>query len=289
MKINRLTLILVCALFAFCFAHEGHTHDHGGGHSHSHSHDHYGEPHPLEEIIELVPGGLITLVGLFIFIVIGLFTLWFLSSSGAAKGNTILLLGLQGSGKTVLFEQLRDGRFLNTVTSLKENEDTFVLNANTGTKHQTQVHVVDIPGSLRLRPKLFDFVPITKGIVFLIDAVEFDNEVRNVAEFLFALWTSKAINKKKIPFLIVCNKMDIFTAHAKSFVKTQLQKEIEKLKATAKSIPDQVQDETEEIVLGVPGEQFTIEQLDNEVSFVEASAKQGEIGGVVAFINSVAK
>ena len=35
------------------------------------------------------------------------------------------------------------------------------------------VHVVDVPGHSRLRPKLDDFLPQAAGIVFVVDALEF--------------------------------------------------------------------------------------------------------------------
>ncbi|URD93973.1 signal recognition particle receptor [Musa troglodytarum] len=47
-----------------------------------------------------------------------------------SKSNTILLAGLSGSGKTVLFYQLRDGSpHLGTVTSMEPNDGTFVLHS----------------------------------------------------------------------------------------------------------------------------------------------------------------
>jgi len=204
-----------------------------------------------------------------------------------AKGNTVLLLGLNGSGKTVLFQQLRDGLFVNTITSMKENEDSFIP-TKLGLKKE--IHAVDIPGSLRLRPKLKDFVPITRGIIFMIDSVEFDSDARNVAEFLHSLFTMKQISKKKISVLIACNKQDNVTALKKSYIKAMLQKELDKFKQTKRSIPDQLQDEsTEEITLGVEGEPFAFHQLDNEVSFAECSSKQGEIKEIVEFIDQILK
>jgi len=224
------------------------------------------------------------LVGVVILAVVGLYLA--LRKKGA-KGNTVLLLGLNSSGKTVLFQQLRDGSYVNTVTSMKENEDTYIP-TKLGLKKE--IHVVDIPGSLRLRPKLKDFVPITRGIIFLIDSVEFDNDARNISEFLHSLFTTKQISKKKIPVLIACNKQDNVTAMKKLYIKVILQKELDKFKQTKRSIPDQLQDESsEEITLGVEGEPFAFHQLDNEVSFGECSSKQGEIKEIVEFIDQILK
>lgn len=35
------------------------------------------------------------------------------------------------------------------------------------------VHLVDVPGHSRLRPKLDEFLPQAAGIVFVVDALEF--------------------------------------------------------------------------------------------------------------------
>ncbi|XP_040954391.1 signal recognition particle receptor subunit beta isoform X4 [Gossypium hirsutum] len=91
------------------------------------------------------------------------------------KSNTIVLTGLTGSGKTVLFYVLRDGSsHQGTVTSMEPNEGTFVLNSESNKKGKIKsIHLVDVPGHSRLRPKLDEFLPQAAGIVFVVDAVEF--------------------------------------------------------------------------------------------------------------------
>jgi len=204
----------------------------------------------------------------------------FIKTSGS-KSNTFLLVGLCNSGKTVMFQQLREGLFIDTVTSMKENEGLCVVQAPE-TRHSNLVHLVDIPGSERIRPKLFDFLPITRGIIFVVDSTELD---RGISEFLFSLLTNKIINRNKIPFLIACNKKDIITAHHQTSIRNQLQKEIEKLRQTRKLIPVQNQDEAEDIPLGMDGESFVFDHLDNEVTFCECSAKQGSLEQVVQFLD----
>lgn len=44
------------------------------------------------------------------------------------------------------------------------------------------VHVVDVPGHSRLRPKLDDYLPKAAGIVFVVDALEFLPNCRAASE-----------------------------------------------------------------------------------------------------------
>ncbi|GFZ00070.1 signal recognition particle binding protein [Actinidia rufa] len=71
--------------------------------------------------------------------------------------------------------QLRDGSFhQGTVTSMEPNEGTFVLHYEMSKKGKIKpVHIVDVPGHSRLRPKLDEFLPQAAGIVFVVDALQF--------------------------------------------------------------------------------------------------------------------
>ncbi|KAL0408598.1 UNVERIFIED_CONTAM: hypothetical protein Sradi_1794200 [Sesamum radiatum] len=140
---------------------------------------------------------------IFLFLIIRLFK--------RKSSDTIVLTGLSGSGKTVLYYQLRDGSsHLGTVTSMEPNEGTFVLQSET-TKQKGKikpVHIVDVPGHSRLRPKLDEFLPQAAGIVFVVDAVEFLPNVRAASEYLYDILTKASVVKKKIPLLLLCNKVD---------------------------------------------------------------------------------
>ncbi|KAK4399712.1 hypothetical protein Sango_1077300 [Sesamum angolense] len=187
------------------------------------------------------------------------------------SSNTIALTGLSGSGKTVLFYQLRDGSsHLGTVTSMEPNEGTFVLHSETTKKGKIKpVHIVDVPGHSRLRPKLDEFLPQAAGIVFVVDAVEFLPNVRAASEYLYDILTKASVVKKKIPLLLLCNKVDKVTAHTKDFIRKQLEKEIDKLRASRTALSSA--DVTNEYTLGVPGEAFAFHQCYNKVTVAEAS------------------
>ncbi|KVH91835.1 Signal recognition particle receptor, beta subunit, partial [Cynara cardunculus var. scolymus] len=203
--------------------------------------------------------------------------------------NTIVLSGLSGGGKTVLFYQLRDGSsHQGTVTSMEPNEGLFVLNSESSKKGKIKaVHLVDVPGHSRLRPKLDEYFPRAAGIVFVVDAVEFLPNCRAASEYLYDILTKASVVKRKIPLLILCNKVDKVTAHTKEFIRKQLEKEIDKLRTSRTAVSDA--DISDEFTLGVPGEPFSFSQCVNKVTVAEASALTGEILPLEQFIRERVK
>ncbi|XP_074319575.1 uncharacterized protein LOC141656537 isoform X1 [Silene latifolia] len=203
------------------------------------------------------------------------------------KSNTIVLAGLTGSGKTVLFYQLRDGStHQGTVTSMDPNEGTFVLNSETGKKVKP-VHLVDVPGHARLRPKLDEYLTQAAGLVFVVDALEFLPNCRAAAEYLYDILTKASTVKRKIPVQIVCNKTEKVTAHSSEFIRKQLEKEIDKLRASRTGVSDA--DITSEYTIGVTGKPFTFTQCHNKVTLAEASALTGDVSQVEVFIRDNVK
>ncbi|KAJ4848036.1 hypothetical protein Tsubulata_037922, partial [Turnera subulata] len=144
-----------------------------------------------------------------------------------SKSNTVVLTGLGGSGKTVLFYQLRDGSsHQGTVSSMEPNEGTFILHYESTKKGKIRpAHIVDVPGHSRLRTKLDDFLPQEACIVFVVDALEFLPNLSAVAEYLYDILTKASVVKKKVPLVICCNKTDKVTAHTMEFIRKQLEKE----------------------------------------------------------------
>lgn len=205
------------------------------------------------------------------------------------KSTSIVLAGLSGSGKTVLFYQLRDGStHQGTVTSMEPNEDTFVLNSESTKKGKIKpVHLVDVPGHSRLRPKLDEFLPQAAGVVFVVDALEFLPNCSAASEYLYDILTNSTVVKKKIPVLICCNKTDKVTAHTKEFIRKQMEKEIDKLRASRSAVSEA--DVTNDFTLGIPGQAFSFSQCHNKVSVAEASGLTGEISQVEQFIREQVK
>ena len=88
-------------------------------------------------------------------------------SRAAARGDTIVILGECGAGKTVLFHQLVAGVAPRTVTSMAPTERRCVLHGAGG--DTPQYLFVDMPGHQRLREQLERHLPRVRGIVFVVD------------------------------------------------------------------------------------------------------------------------
>ncbi|KAG1354920.1 signal recognition particle receptor subunit beta [Cocos nucifera] len=206
-----------------------------------------------------------------------------------AKSNTIVLAGLSGSGKTVLFYQLRDGSpHQGTVTSMEPNEGTFMLHSEMEKKGKLKpIHLVDVPGHSRLRPKLDEFLPHAAGLIFVVDALDFLPNCRAAAEYLYDILTKASIVKRKVAILILCNKTDKVTAHSKEFIRKQLEKEIDKLRTSRNALS--TADIANEYTLGVPGEAFSFSQCRNKVTIADASGLTGEVSQVEQFIREHVK
>nr|GMD17497.1 signal recognition particle receptor subunit beta-like [Ipomoea batatas] len=202
--------------------------------------------------------------------------------------NTIVLTGLSGSGKTILFYELKDGLpHEGTVTSMEPNEGTFILPSERAKRKIKPVHVVDVPGHSRLRQKLEEFLPQAAAIVFVVDAVEFLPNCCAASEYLYDILTKATVVRKKIPVLLLCNKVDKVTAHSKEFIKKQLEKEIDKLRASRTAVSNA--DISNEITLGTPGEPFSFSQCQNQIVVGEASGLTGETCQLEQFIRANVK
>jgi len=133
------------------------------------------------------------------------------------------------------------------------------------------------------------FLPITRGIVFLVDAVELKGELSNAAQYLFDLFIDKTVNRYRIPFLVVCNKSEIITAKPKTIVQKDLEKEIDLCAKNQSKMEDINGGGVKEVTLGVKGKGFEMSQLPFKVTFAECSVKTGDIKDIEKFIHSLVK
>ncbi|CAL9223518.1 unnamed protein product [Arabidopsis halleri] len=240
----------------------------------------------IEFVQQIPPPQLYTAIGVLLLATICLLSIRLFRRT---KSNTVLLCGLSGSGKTMLFFQLRDGSsHQGAVTSMEPNESTFVLhNENTRKGKVKPVHLVDVPGHSRLRSKLEEYLPRAAAVVFVVDALEFLPNIRAASEYLYDILTDASIVKNKIPVLLCCNKTDKVTAHTKEFIRKQMEKEIEKLRVSRSAIS--TADIANDFTLGIEGEVFSFSHCQNKVTVAEASGLTGETDQVHEFIREHVK
>ncbi|KAF9327994.1 hypothetical protein BG006_008767 [Podila minutissima] len=194
--------------------------------------------------------------------------------------NAVLITGLPFAGKTVMHYLINNDQVVETVTSMKENEANAVL-----VEGKAPLHMIDIPGHERLRFKFSEFMPIARSIVFVVDSATVARQTRVLAEYLYEILSNKFAQEEKIPVLIACNKSDLLTAFKKERIQTMLEAEINKLRQTRTAALDTQDSEgNENVFLGFEGQDFSFQDLENEVEFIECSAENKDIEGVKDWI-----
>ncbi|KAF9151655.1 hypothetical protein BGX21_005570 [Mortierella sp. AD011] len=197
--------------------------------------------------------------------------------------NTILLTGLPFAGKTATYYLISHNKAVETVTSIKENETDVAL-----IEGQKPIHLVDIPGHERLRFKFSEFMPIARAVMFVVDSSTVSRQTRLLAEYLYDILGDKFAQNERIPVLIACNKSDLLTSFKKERIQTLLEAEINKLRQTRTAALDTQDSEgNENVFLGFEGKDFSFEDLENDVEFIEYSAENKDIENIKDWMASV--
>ncbi|XP_035215101.1 signal recognition particle receptor subunit beta-like [Stegodyphus dumicola] len=196
--------------------------------------------------------------------------------------RSVLITGLSESGKTLLFSRLVSSKRVITYTSMKEN--IAVLNV----PKKKPITVVDVPGNERLRFKYIEeFMPSARGIIFVIDSLTFQKEIRDVAGFLFTLLQEPFVHHYRIPFLIACNKQDHAVAKSAKVIQSQLEKEMNALRITQSGRLASVSSFEDKIFLGHKGKDFQFSDLKSiKVEFCECSALEPGEGSSTEILQS---
>ncbi|KAJ5073058.1 signal recognition particle receptor subunit beta [Anaeramoeba ignava] len=211
-----------------------------------------------------------------IIIIVGI--IWWKFIHKGKKLKTIMILGLCEAGKTVLYYQLKDGIFVETQSSMKENETrTIKLKKKNKDEKESEknkeVHLLDWPGHARLRGKLDQFYPILDAIIFVLDSSDTQLEtITSTAEFIYQIFTDPKMNMSPIPFLFACNKSDLYTSYSPSKLKQIIQVEFNRIKDS----------KTDKIIQNQKSFNFDKAKFFNQ--WVSISAKDGKIDSVYDFL-----
>ncbi|KAJ1979759.1 hypothetical protein H4R33_005642 [Dimargaris cristalligena] len=204
--------------------------------------------------------------------------------STRSSGNDFLILGISDAGKTALLTKLEFGRILPTHTSMESNQfasprSSSTDNAHTGTN---AVRFVDIPGHFRLRPQYQDQLASARGLVFVLDSAQLARNVRDVAMALYDVLVHPAIGAARSPppILVLCNKVDLFTAAPVATVKKMLETEMNRLRTTRSAALESHESEGDADAssgaaeyLGFEGQDFKFDHIPNEIRFQRLSVK----------------
>ncbi|XP_019870565.1 signal recognition particle receptor subunit beta [Aethina tumida] len=177
----------------------------------------------------------------------------------------ILITGLCDSGKTVIFSQLVHNKYVETHTSIKENIGNYTVNNQT-------LKIIDIPGHERLRDKFFEeHKNSAKGIVFVIDSVTLQQDVRDAADFLYNVLTDTTVTSICPKILILCNKQDHTLAKGCNIIKSILEKELNTLRFTKAHQLESVDSKSKKNSgLGDMDKDFEFSELPFKVEFEES-------------------
>ncbi|KAI6785260.1 uncharacterized protein J7T54_006902 [Emericellopsis cladophorae] len=215
------------------------------------------------------------------------------SSSTYITPPTVLLLGPLASGKTSLLTLFERGTPAETHTS--QSTTSVELNASTDADSKqsfrnhddtsgthTKFILVDTPGHGKLRNLAFgklERAETLKAIVFVVDAAALSEQdvLSTTASYLYdvlLLLQKRASDKSKtrksvVPVMIAANKMDLFTALPATMVRTNLEVELTRIRATrSKGLldsgvgMDDVGSEDQDAWLGEYGsEKFSFKQM----------------------------
>jgi len=157
---------------------------------------------------------------------------------------------------------------------MQENSANYVTNEKT----KRTLKLVDIPGYDRLRQQFFNkFKSNARGIIFIIDSVTFQREIKDVAEMIHNVLTDRTTSSTAPAVLIACNKHDQALAKGAKLIQTSLEKELNaarlsksaSLAATDGSLNGSV-------FLGKRSQDFTFADVKQyRVEFIECSARGG--------------
>lgn len=214
------------------------------------------------------------------------------SSSTYTTPPTVILLGPPNAGKTSLLSLFERGSS-GTETHTSQVSQSVELNASTDSVNKTYRNheasdgtytkflLVDTPGHGKLRIQATSKLTTTEklaAVVFMVDAGAIGEQetLASTAAYLYdillflqkrATGTGKA--KTSIPLLIAANKMDLFTALPSTLVKSNLEAELTRIRASrSKGLldsgvgNDEIGSEDQDSWLGEYGSaKFTFSQL----------------------------
>ncbi|XP_055689620.1 signal recognition particle receptor subunit beta [Lutzomyia longipalpis] len=217
---------------------------------------------------------IISLIAIFITIV-----LLYVYKKKKTSRTDVLLVGLCEAGKTSIFTRLIYSEDRETFTSIKENIADY-------SSKNGYVRVVDIPGHERLRGKFDEYKNQARGVVFVLDSVALQKNIRDVADYLYTILLEPAI--ASLPFLILCNKQDETTAKGSSVIKTMLEKELNLVRSTRKNQLESVDSSGKSnVFLGKQGKDFEFIHISQYVDVLECSVKNNDIDSLTDWLDRI--
>ncbi|KAJ2573787.1 hypothetical protein GGH95_004008 [Coemansia sp. RSA 1836] len=217
-----------------------------------------------------------------------------LSSAQKKRNNAIVIVGPMGAGKTALWTRLRfpDSK------DQPETQTSMSVNAAEVHINESNAYLVDIPGHQKYRQDRDSYLPMARGIIFVVDSTRAAETVRPTAELIYDVLANNKVQTNETPVLLLCNKQDDPMALSNVRVKALLEDEIDKLRASRQAGLDSLRaahvaasgargaaaggddddaaaDERISDFLGYDGKKFSFEDLPNPIQINESSLVLG--------------
>ncbi|KAJ2507672.1 hypothetical protein IWW47_000997 [Coemansia sp. RSA 2052] len=217
-----------------------------------------------------------------------------LSSAQKKRNNAIVIVGPMGAGKTALWTRLRfpDSK------DQPETQTSMSVNAAEVHINKSNAYLVDIPGHQKYRLDRDSYLPMARGIIFVVDSTRAAETVRPTAELIYDVLANNKVQTNETPVLLLCNKQDDPMALSNVRVKALLEDEIDKLRASRQAGLDSLRaahvaasgargaaaggddddaaaDERISDFLGYDGKKFSFEDLPNPIQINESSLVLG--------------
>ncbi|KAJ2703696.1 hypothetical protein H4218_000162 [Coemansia sp. IMI 209128] len=228
-----------------------------------------------------------------------------LTSAQRKRNNAIVIVGPMGAGKTALWTRLR---FPDSATQ-PETQTSMSVNSAEAHINESKAYLVDIPGHQKYRLDRDSYLPMARGIIFVVDSARVTETVRTTAELIYDVLANKKVQTNETPMLLLCNKQDDPMALSNTRVKALLEDEIDKLRASRQAGLDSLRDahvaasgaaaggddddaaadERTSDFLGYDGKKFSFEDLPNPIQINESSLVLGhDMSGLELIENWVA-
>ncbi|KAJ2753278.1 hypothetical protein GGH94_005774 [Coemansia aciculifera] len=269
------------------------------------------EPTPLLQTAGSGGTGLYMLIGTLLVVLVGAFVWYLLNQQSAAissqsialasgihglssaqkkRNNAIVLVGPMGAGKTALWTRLR----FPDSTAQPETQTSMSVNAAEAHINESNAYLVDIPGHQKYRLDRDSYLPMARGIIFVVDSTRLSETIRSTAELIYDVLANAKVQTNETPLLLLCNKQDDPMALSNARVKALLEDEIDKLRASRQAGLDSLRDanvaasgaaagdeddaaadERISDFLGYDGKKFSFEDLPNPIQLNESSLVLG--------------
>ena len=203
-----------------------------------------------------------------------------LKSSSVPVGNSIVLTGLSGSGKTSLFYLLSKGDTPATVSSTAIQRSTIET-----ADIKKGITLVDIPGHENFKQDTIREIINSKGVIFLLDTKS-RNNVYKSALYLYDIFINKQIQSKGIDMMIVYNNMDDRNSMNIGDIRVEIEKEIDRIRLSRRAYDSNDTSTVDYIKDGV--ESFSLDSVRGiRISYSNVNIHTSSVEDIKTFINSI--